>query len=88
MHQHTVKLADFGLSRRLQQSVCYIDKACDVIPYMDPNTFNIQDEEGLTSRLPPFDHKTQPGYFLITEITNGRRETPIPFTNANFIKSN
>ena len=40
MHQHTIKLIDFGLSRRLQQSVYYTNKAYGVIPYMDPKTFN------------------------------------------------
>ena len=33
-------MADFGLSRRLQESVYYTSKACGIIPYMDPKIFN------------------------------------------------
>jgi len=40
VHQHTIKLIDFGLSRRLQQPFYYTNKTYGVIPYMDPKTFN------------------------------------------------
>ena len=43
VHQHTIKLADFGLSRRLEQSVYHTNRACGLIPYMDPITFNMQE---------------------------------------------
>ena len=46
MHQNTIKLIDFGLSRQLQQSVCYTDKAYGVIPYVDPKTFHRENVDG------------------------------------------
>src|SRR5579864_2558589 len=39
VHQNTIKLADFGLSRRLQRSTCYTENANGIIPYMDPIIF-------------------------------------------------
>ena len=39
VHQHIIKLADFGISRELQQSVHYTKNLIGVLPYMDPKTF-------------------------------------------------
>ncbi|CAB4398643.1 unnamed protein product [Rhizophagus irregularis] len=111
VHQHTIKLADFGLSRRLQQSVCHTNKARGVIPYMDPIIFNMRETTDkqnlsyeltkksdiyslgvlfweLTSGLSPFNFEngTYSDYALIKDILEGKRENPVPNTNAKFIK--
>ena len=115
MHQHTTKLTDFGLSRRLQESVCHTYKACGVIPYMDPKVFNFVHETTentgqknysyqltkksdiyslgvlfweLTSGSPPFNFETRSDFNvgLILEISNGKREEPIPNTNVEFVE--
>ncbi|GBB92337.1 hypothetical protein RclHR1_00020040 [Rhizophagus clarus] len=111
VHQHTIKLADFGLSRRLQQSVCHTNKACGVIPYMDPIIFNMRETTDkqslsydltkksdiyslgvlfweLTSGLSPFnfENRTYSDYALIKDILEGKREKPIPNTNAKFVE--
>ena len=105
-------MIDFGLSRRLQQSVYYTDKAYGVIPYMDPQTFNKEIIGGkrlyklsrksdiyslgilfweLTSCLPPFNFEAKitsklSKHTLMTAILKGKRETPIPNTNAKFVR--
>jgi|SRR6266542_6406645 len=39
VHQHTIKLADFGISRELQKSVHYTKNLFGMPPYVDPKTF-------------------------------------------------
>ncbi len=113
MHQNTIKLIDFGLSRQLQQSVYYSNRAYGVIPYMDPKTFSKEIIDGkrlykiskksdiyslgvlfweLTSGLSPFNfdeakiNSKHSKHVLMSAILKGRREKPIPNTNAKFVK--
>ena len=105
-------MIDFGLSRQLQQSVYYTDKAYGVIPYVDPKTFHKETINGerlyklsrksdiyslgvifweLTSGKSPFNYETKISSkifknALMMEILNGKRETPVPNTNAKFVK--
>ncbi|GES93951.1 kinase-like domain-containing protein [Rhizophagus clarus] len=40
VHQHTVKLSDFGLSKRIEETSNSHSKAFGLIPYTDPKSFN------------------------------------------------
>src|SRR5437763_86273 len=40
MHQKTIKLADFGLSKEIAEASSNTSKMFGVIPYMDPKSFN------------------------------------------------
>ena len=100
IHQNTVKLADFGNSY-LRGSDCHT-KPRGVIPYMDPMIFKNHsyiltkksDVYGLgvllwelTSCSSPFNFEEREDHISITlAISNGKRETPIPDTNDEFVK--
>ncbi|CAB5388449.1 unnamed protein product [Rhizophagus irregularis] len=99
IHQHTIKIADFGCSR-LDGSVIYKkEKAYGVMPYMDPKILKDHSVDltkksdiyslavlfwQLTSCKPPFDSETEIG--LKIRIINGQREIPIPNTNGEYVK--
>ncbi|CAB5336329.1 unnamed protein product [Rhizophagus irregularis] len=40
VHQNTVKLADFGLSKRIEETSNSQSKTFGLIPYVDPKSFN------------------------------------------------
>ncbi|GES98899.1 kinase-like domain-containing protein [Rhizophagus clarus] len=42
VHKHKIKIADFGLSKRISVESIDSSKIFDVIPYMDPKIFNSQ----------------------------------------------
>ena len=100
IHQHTIKLADFGLSRRLGgNSSNTQSKNMGVIPYVDPI---IYDKENALQRLKFSDvysigvlfweissgqppFKGMSSYSLIVQISQGLRETPLPDTPTAYI---
>lgn len=40
MHEKNIKLADFGLSRKIAEASSNTSKVLGVIPYVDPKRFN------------------------------------------------
>ena len=44
MHQKNIKLADFGLSKKIAEASSNTSKLFGVIPYLDPKSFNDQSQ--------------------------------------------
>jgi hypothetical protein len=99
VHQHTIKVADFGCSRLHGSVIDKKEKAYGVMPYMDPKILNDSSCDltkksdiyslavlfwQLTGCRPPFESEIDPG--LDIRIINGKRETPIPNTNGDYVK--
>jgi serine/threonine protein kinase len=42
VHQNTIKLADFGLSKRIEESSNFQSKLFGIVPYVDPKSFSRQ----------------------------------------------
>jgi serine/threonine protein kinase len=102
VHQNTIKLADFGLSKRIEEASNSQSKTFGLVPYTDPKSFNS------TTTLYSLNKKSdvysigvllweitscQPPFHgkpydvgLAISILQGLRETPIPDTSKEYIK--
>ena len=45
MHQKNIKLADFGLSKKIAEASSNTSKIFGVIPYMDPKSFDVNNSQ-------------------------------------------
>ena len=98
VHQGIIKLADFGLSRKIPQSVTTSSQLAGIPPYVDPRCFDFKvnkpDKKSdvysvgvllweLTSGRPPFNNIDQ--VTLMYNLFQGMREEPIPNTPNEYI---
>ncbi|RGB37538.1 kinase-like domain-containing protein [Rhizophagus diaphanus] len=96
VHGNNVKLADFGLSKKIDESV--ITKQYGVIPYIDPKKFaSVSYSRNkksdiysigvllweISSCRPPFEGQYNQ-YGLVNQILQGLRETPLPNTPEDY----
>ncbi|POG65428.1 kinase-like domain-containing protein [Rhizophagus irregularis DAOM 181602=DAOM 197198] len=98
IHQNVIKLADFGLSKRIDEAYKSRSDLFGVVPYIDPKKFSFQQYSlnkksdiysigvllwEISSGQPPF--KGMSSYSLIIQISQGLRETPLPDTPTAYI---
>ncbi|UZO04006.1 uncharacterized protein OCT59_024405 [Rhizophagus irregularis] len=102
VNQDTIKLADFGLSKRIEASTKKKKDLFDVVPYMDPKKFSNRSYSlnkksdvysvgvllwEISSGKPPF-YVEGESYdgCLAVQIMQGHRETTVPYTPIEYVK--
>jgi len=101
VHQNSIKLADFGLSKRIDEASNSQSKLLGMVPYIDPkilmNSDNLKLNEKsdvysigvllweISSGKPPFNENTNK-ISLIYDISQGQREEIIPDTPNDYAK--
>ena len=100
VHQDSIKLVDFGLSKRIDEATNSQLKLLGMVPYIDPKilidnnlTFNEKSDVysigvllwEISSGIPPF-YKEEYDLSLMYKISKGRRETILLNTPNDYAK--
>ena len=82
VHHHSIKLADFGLSKRIEVSSNIQSKLFGVIPYVDPKSFSRQRNNNNQSQVYLLSEKSDVYSVgvLLWEISSGK----LPFCNEPY----
>jgi serine/threonine protein kinase len=98
IHQNTIKLTDFGLTKKVDEELKSRSDLFGIIPYIDPKKFIWKKYPlskksdiysigvllwEISSGQPPFKGKST--FNLITQIQRGLRETPISDTPTTYV---
>ena len=95
-------MADFGLSKRIEDTSNSQLRLFGIIPYVDPksfsdNKYSLNEKSDIysvgvllweiSSGQPPFHNEGEPyDIGLVFDISKGLRETPIPNTPEDYVK--
>ncbi|GES88055.1 kinase-like domain-containing protein [Rhizophagus clarus] len=101
IHQNTIKLTDFGLSKKVDEELKSRSDSSGIIPYVDPKKFKLQKYSlskksdvysigvllwEISSGRPPFKERlTSDSSDLIVQIQKGLREVPISDTPSAYV---
>ena len=98
VHRNIIKLADFGLSKRIDEGSKFLSKIFGLIPYVDPKGHTYRDQESrklydvfslgvlfweISSGHPPFKDSDHDTNLLV-KIAMGCRETIVPGTPIDY----